>query len=162
MPGGIAIDVEAILRDYGGFDVARVPNLNARGKPLLGLLVPDHNLVAIEARCMQPRQRFSMAHELGHAELEHDFGTARSLLAGTSETFTCTDADERGVEEHSRRAGARRRSEVRANRFAATLLMPDALFREVWRMKPDIDAAATSLMVSREAATYRLRDLRLV
>jgi Zn-dependent peptidase ImmA (M78 family) len=163
MENGIAIDVAAILRDYGGFDVAHVPKLSSGGRPLLGLLVPEHNLVAVEANSIEGRKRFSMAHELGHAELEHDFGATPGLFSAAQRPcFACTSADERTSDNDERMAGARRRREIRANQFAATLLMPDDLVREVWRERRDVERVASLLVVSSEALGYRLRELRVI
>jgi Zn-dependent peptidase ImmA (M78 family) len=60
------------------------------------------------------------------------------------------------------RAGLRRRKEIRANRFAAHLLMPEGLIREVWRLeRENRDRVAVTLSVSKEALGYRLQDLNL-
>lgn len=163
MDNGVAIDVEAILRDYGGFDVAHIPDLSLGSKAVLGLLVPDHNIIAVEANSIEGRKRFSMAHELGHAELEHDFGaTAKLLFMVKRPRFACSSIDEQLSEMDERLVGARRRREIRANQFATTLLMPDDLVREVWRANRDVLSVASLLLVSREALSYRLEELRLV
>jgi Zn-dependent peptidase ImmA (M78 family) len=60
------------------------------------------------------------------------------------------------------KAGLRRKKEIRANKFAAHLLMPDGLVREVWRLEHgNADRVATTLGVSKETLGYRLEDLNL-
>lgn len=163
LPNGIGIDVQAIIENFCGFRFALVRNLELGGKPRLAAYIPEHNYVLVEENCIESRQRFSMAHELGHAELEHDFGPAQSLFGDNAATaFLCGDDDLGGIPVDSRRAGLRRRSEIRANQFAAFLLMPETLVREVWRDCADVRACAAGLCVSVESLGYRLRDLRLV
>ncbi len=61
-----------------------------------------------------------------------------------------------------RRAGLRRKREIRANKFAAHLLMPEGLVREVWREQHgNAERVSDALMMSNEALEYRLKDLRL-
>lgn len=162
-PGGKAIDVASILRDYAGFDVAHVPNLNPGGQQLLGLYIPEHNIVMVESNCIESRKRFSMAHELGHAELQFDFGRVDGLFSTAKRPiFVCTAKDEGRGREDERAAGAHRRREIRANQFAAELLMPASLVREVWSQYGNIELTADALIVSRQALGYRLRELRLI
>ncbi len=92
------------------------------------------------------RQRFTIAHELGH------------LLAG----------DDQGVHldpDISSPSARRDPSEVRANAFAAALLMPEGRLREV--VRPGFDQAAFAelalrLKVSPSALANRLETLRLI
>lgn len=160
---GIAIDVEGILRDYCKFEVMHIPGLDPGGKAVLGLFVPDGDTVMIEDNCIEVRKRFSMAHELGHAQLEYDFGAADSLFALPEvEIFECVADDESLALMDERTAGLRRRKEIRANQFAAHLLMPDGLVQDIWRQEgQDVASVAAALMVSKEALRYRLRDLGL-
>jgi Zn-dependent peptidase ImmA (M78 family) len=163
MSNGVAIDVERILEQHCGFEVMHIENLNPGGRAALGLFIPDHDIVMVEATSIEPRKRFTMAHELGHAELEYDFGPAESLFdLGETGMFECTadDEDLKKMDEH--RAGRRRRKEIRANQFAANLLMPDELVREVWRDWRNASRVAQALCVSNEAIRYRLHELRIL
>lgn len=163
LENGIAIDVRRIVEDFCGFKFALVPNLEFNGKRRLAAFIPEYNYILVEEHCIEPRQRFSMAHELGHAELEHDFGSADSLFgAQTQRAFLCGEDDVDGVKIGDRRAGRLRRSEIRANQFAAFLLMPEDLVREVWRSKRDLRGCADDLAVSAQAMGYRLADLHLI
>ncbi len=163
LSNGVAIDVERILTEYCGFEVMHIENLDPGGRPVLGLFVPGHNIVMVESTSIEPRKRFTLAHELGHAELEYDFGPADSLFdLQEPAMFECTAGDEDLKFMDERRAAHRRRKEIRANQFAANLLMPGDLVREVWRDLCDLDRAAAVMSVSKEALGYRLRELRIV
>jgi Zn-dependent peptidase ImmA (M78 family) len=163
LKNGIAIDVRRIIEDFCGFKFALVPHLEFNGKRRLAAFIPEYNYILVEENCIEPRQRFSMAHELGHAELEQDFGSADSLFGPhTQQAFLCGEDDLESGRIHERRAGQRRRSEIRANQFAAFLLMPDDLVREVWRKEEHVGSCARALAVSTQAIGYRLRDLNLI
>jgi Zn-dependent peptidase ImmA (M78 family) len=163
MENGVAIDIERIIRSHCGFEVMHINGLNPGGRPVLGLFVPDHNIVMVEATSKEPRKRFTMAHELGHSELEYDFGPAESLFdLGEPAMFECTQDDEDLKQMDERRAGRRRRKEIRANQFAASLLMPEDLVRQVWRDWRDPERVARALCVSNEALGYRLREIGIV
>lgn len=104
------------------------------------------------------RQRFTIAHEIGHAEL-HDSDTYLDGLATLrfrdGRSATGTDAEER-----------------EANRYAATLLMPAAWVRErflrlVTGRRPTDEEMAISRLsaefdVSPQAMHFRLVNLNLV
>lgn len=160
---GIAVDVRRIIEDFCSFKFALVPNLEFNGKRRLAAFIPDFNYILVEEHCIESRRRFSMAHELGHAQLEHDFGSAESLFgAPPQQAFLCGEDDVEGEKIDERRAGRRRRSEIRANQFAVFLLMPEDLVREVWRNTRDVRSCADLLAVSAQAMGYRLKDLKLI
>ncbi|MFZ1125735.1 MAG: ImmA/IrrE family metallo-endopeptidase [Candidatus Baltobacteraceae bacterium] len=162
LANGIAIDVQRIIEEHCGFEIHEIDGLDPGGYPVLGLFVPNYNIVMIEADCIEPRKRFSMAHELGHAELEYDFGDADSLFdLGEPKMFGCTSEDEDLHNMDERHAGYRRLKEILANKFAANLLMPEGLVRQIWREWRDAERVANALAVSREAIGYRLHELGL-
>jgi Zn-dependent peptidase ImmA (M78 family) len=104
------------------------------------------------------RQRFTIAHEIGHAEL-HDSDTYLDGLATLrfrdGKSATGTDAEER-----------------EANRYAASLLMPTAWVRDRFlhmvtgRRPTDEDKAVARLAaefdVSPQAMRFRLVNLNLI
>ena len=108
----------------------------------------------VNADDILPRRRFSAAHELGHAVLHREsMGRYRADSQKTMlETDDSTDALER-----------------EANRFAAELLMPEAVLRaraeelksEHGVCPPGVLAyrLAAELLVSREAMRYRLKSM---
>jgi len=160
---GIAIDVRRIVEDFCRFKIALVPSLEFNGKRRSAAFIPDFNYILVEENCIESRRRFSMAHELGHAELEHDFGSSESLFGPQAQqAFLCREDDLEDRKSDERRVGRRRRSEIRANQFAVFLLMPEDLVREVWRNNRDVRACADALAVSVQAMSYRLNDLKLI
>ena len=104
-------------------------------------------LIVLATSQVPARQRFTLAHELGH------------LLAG----------DDQGVhldEDVFDKARARNPSEMRANSFAASFLMPEEKLRATvdttGLTERDFAAVACDLIVTPSALAYRLKDLRLI
>lgn len=162
LENGIAIDVEAITRDYCDFDVVACDGLVLGGRTLLAAYLPQFRAIAFEEQCHPNRQRFSVAHELGHAQLEDNFGDAASLFGPEPViAFSCEPTDIVAKPEDERRVGRRRRLEIRANQFAAHLLMPEGLVRNVWQKHQDPRKCSSLFAVSQEAMDYRLEALKL-
>lgn len=90
------------------------------------------------------RQRFTLAHEIGH-HIHGDIDAPRD----TSEQFNSKSRDPR---------------EVAANRFAAALLMPAALVKYLVREKriTDLASLAKSFGVSTAAMEFRLKAIGLI
>lgn len=112
----------------------------------------DESIIGINSAHAHVRQRFSIAHELGHLVMhepdlridEHNFVVFRDR-----DSSKATDP-----------------AEIEANQFAAALLMPEELLRDaVLRLgdKPNVEDAiehlAGEFKVSREAMTIRLTRL---
>ena len=136
---GIIITKERLAADLSGL-LIRQP----RATPVIGVNTLHH----------PRRQRFSIAHELGHNELNHkgevivDSGIRVNKRDPKSQT--ASDADER-----------------EANAFAAALLMPANQVQDaVAEMLPErpgqgriVNALALKFNVSEEAMHYRLLNL---
>ncbi|MGW4562449.1 ImmA/IrrE family metallo-endopeptidase [Streptomyces sp. NPDC004561] len=107
----------------------------------------DFRLILVARTHWWTRQRFTLAHELGH------------ILAG--------DATDRPLAEHVAPGSDRTRAEIRANAFAAELLMPRAeLLKEV-AARPRLDkqtllALSWAYLVSPSAMATRLRTLEII
>lgn len=87
------------------------------------------------------RQRFTLAHELGHFVRMRDAGFERlKYRSGRSERETSED-------------------EAFADTFAAQLLMPEAAVRELFETGAEVAQMARELKVSRGAMVRRLREL---
>jgi Zn-dependent peptidase ImmA (M78 family) len=123
-----------------------------------GILVVQHGEGVIGVNQSHPknRQRFSIAHELGHWCLHR--GTS-SVFVDTTAVFLRDKESSEGV----------RRQEIEANRFAAALLMPEQRLREavgITRLDPFDDLAfrrlAARFSVSVQALGIRLARLDLV
>lgn len=88
------------------------------------------------------RNRFTIAHELGHFFL-HSHAGAKSIKV-------------------ERRDGVSDRVEWEANWFAAGFLMPETLFRQIVdENDAEIDRIAAHFQVSLQAAKTRMKDLGL-
>lgn len=101
------------------------------------------------------RQRFTIAHELGHLELHRDMITSRVHVDKTFPVLMRDSKSATGTEE----------KEIEANRFAAALLMPEGALDTALEGKPfdideyPLDDVAKKFGVSRQALEYRLRNL---
>lgn len=127
------------------------------GDGVSGLLVRDGDrvIIGVNALHVRTRQRFSVAHELGH-----------HMLHGGRELFV--DKDYLVSFRDSKSAHGTDPLEIEANQFAAELLMPADLVREVLTRQPmdiDDDAALRQLAaqfdVSLSAMSIRLSALGL-
>lgn len=79
------------------------------------LVKGSHQLIGVNSRIPEPsRKTFTCAHELGH--YYYDLGSQGEM------SFTCSSSDVEGLSQKDVR-------ELRANQFAAELLMPEALFK---------------------------------
>jgi len=156
-------------RSRGAVNVMAIANSYAHVMPeplsdeISGMLVPlsaghDHPW-AIIYNSTHPtvRQRFTIAHELGHVLL-HAFTSPHADL-GFRVRFRDPDSSSGSV-----------REEIEANQFAAELLMPkEAVLREAAKVKldfadPDMDAQklahlADKFDVSTTALSFRLANL---
>ncbi|WP_341536023.1 ImmA/IrrE family metallo-endopeptidase [Actinobacillus equuli] len=107
------------------------------------------------------RQRFTIAHEIGHIILSHQ---GKSYRTNSSEKYSDTIA---------------RMNEISANNFAAQLIMPEKLVKDSLldaidelgysikqsfserEIKKIIDISASHLNVSTQALSYRIDNLGL-
>lgn len=107
----------------------------------------DVKLILVATSHLPARQRFTIAHELGHLLAGDDQGI--HLDEDVYDTARGTDAGER-----------------RANAFAAALLMPEDVVRDAVGSSGLTDQAfavlASNLVVTPSALAYRLKSLRLV
>lgn len=94
------------------------------------------------------RQRFTMAHELGHYVLGH-LDTCDALPRDSAESFSLRNTDYR---------------EIAANRFAADLLMPAAAVRYFVEggKRFTVQSLAEIFKVSEVAMLFRLKSLGFV
>lgn len=123
---------------------------------LSGVLVKEKTRIVIGVNSSHPRtrQRFTIAHEIGHLELRHQ-----------GEIFV----DKTVMRRDDRSSQAIDRQEIDANRFAAELLMPEDLILESMHRLQDtksndstselIADLAQEFQVSSQAMEYRLTNL---
>src|SRR5579885_3344836 len=136
------IDIEAIAA-YCGCTV-RYRHLDGCSARLVG--VGERAIISVDDDSRVERQRFSIAHEIGHWMADRG-----------KPLFQCQKTDlgtpwSRAIN-----------PEARANGFAAELLMPAFLFAPLARQKPvtfnTVDQLATIFNVSRTAAAFRLVEI---
>jgi len=103
--------------------------------------------INVNANDVLTRQRFTIAHELGHY-IYH-----RNLIgAGLDDSKAYRSVD--GGKYRNTAIGPREESE--ANRFASNLLMPESLLRPCLDEGLDVEALADAFQVSKQAMRVRL------
>jgi Zn-dependent peptidase ImmA (M78 family) len=116
-----------------------------------------HIIIAVNPNQHPNRQRFTIAHELGHF-FNHDYvRDGQDHVDGDFRLHWRNESSSQGVDWN----------EIEANRFAASLLMPEFLVRDdVERSLPLNQAAiqrlASLYRVSRLAMQYRLVNLGIL
>ena len=100
------------------------------------------------------RKRFTIAHELAHHFLHIFEGEQQDITHKKIDLFRLSETDMEGLSEEKIK-------EIEANRFAASLLMPEELVRVFWRKYPSIETMARLFNVSEEAMGYRVGNLGL-
>lgn len=143
------VDVEGLARRLGADVRIRPLELDLSG------LVQRRGsgaIIGVNSRHSPQRQRFTLAHELGHWLMGHGDTVVDNIRRRDEVSSTATDAEE-----------------IEANAFAAELLMPKAWIEgDVGRrlLGPMDEDVVTSLAqrydVSSEAMTYRLMNLGLM
>ncbi len=127
------------------------------GEDCSGVLVRhrDRAVIGVNWAHHSNRQRFSIAHEIGHFVL-HEGDTY--IDKGYRVNFRDLEA-----------GSGTKKEEVEANAFAAALLMPAEWVRNAFKQQPfdlteddGLEMLAEKFEVSTQAMTYRLMKLRLV
>lgn len=154
---GYQVDVDLLATLLFALGIQRVPDLRVGEREYAGFLDPGARLIAVEERHHPHRQRFSVAHEIGHFVLHYLPDPASPRL------FTCTsrDMEARGAAG----AGAEAlhfRQEVEANLFAGSLLMPEGAVRAMHKVTGGrVLAMARHFRVSPKAMEIRMERLAL-
>lgn len=151
------IDVHRVARELG----LRVMTANL-GAGVAGLLVRRPgapSVICVHEDDPTTRQRFSIAHEIGHHHLEHPFEQDAQVHV------------DRGIvaQRPARSAEGVDPNEIEANQFAAALLMPAALIRtraaelsHGLLLDAHLTELADEFQVSEQAMAIRLMTLDLV
>ena len=168
-------EAELLIRSYQQTYPVDVPNLIMN----LGLRLESADLGQISGHIAKEgeeyvirtnanehvyRQRFTMAHELGHFMLHR---TLLDMSRGINDnTMYRTDRSAALYNSHIHQI-----HEQQANSFAANLLMPEDLVRRVYQEKgvasqnydnePDLTTLYRAFQVSPSAMTWRLKNLEL-
>jgi Zn-dependent peptidase ImmA (M78 family) len=131
----LPVPVDAIAEDLLGLHVEEVEL-----KGISGVLYPPQRRILLDARDAEARQRFTLAHELGH-------WVCQSVDVTVAPEVLCR-AEDVGLDPGGRAV------EREANVFAAELLMPEPAVRGAWEGDPE--ACAEGFGVSGEAMRWRL------
>lgn len=112
----------------------------------------DQHIITVNSMHSDVRQRFTIAHELGHYFLEHH----GNLFIDKGHLYRDARSSSGTIE-----------MEKEANKFAAELLMPQELLYELIDNHglediSDIEDIAEKLKVSTQALTYRLSNLGII
>ena len=190
VPGLTRATAAAHLLRWGVEQVPRLQDLLQDPAPLAGMLFANGSggFILVRGDDPVPRRRFTAAHELGHLLLHfppeeygqpaRDGSAPRAIMLGDEPEFVCEAFCDGGGGTES--AGGDNGQlapslslpwrEREANRFAAELLMPEAVVRDLCRHYVQRYGPAprfleghiaTDLLVSRQAVRYRLADLGL-
>jgi Zn-dependent peptidase ImmA (M78 family) len=167
--------IPALTRSAVGMFLARWdihrPELIEDKTPLAGFLFVNANggVILVNADDPLPRRRFTAAHELGHYLLHLP---ERLRKERDPETYLMQEDEAKTVREEEKSSDDKALSlpdmERQANLFAAELLMPETLCRFVGDGVPSATTRrflehqlSSDLLVSRDAARWRLRNLRV-
>jgi len=149
----IPANVEQIARDFGLSVVTKALDDTVSGV----LVIKDGGaVIGVNSNHHSNRQRFTVAHELGHFVLHR---SASSLFIDTGHVFFRDEKSSDGM----------RQQEVEANAFASELLMPEAALRDHVQREaagafdePAMASLAQTFGVSVQALTFRLAKLGLI
>jgi Zn-dependent peptidase ImmA (M78 family) len=112
-------------------------------KGFFGQLIRERRLIEVQDDVHPNRQRFTLAHEIGHYVLGHD--------------PTWSVFDSRSIE------NPKRVNEKQADIFASELLMSEPQLRKQWtELNKDYKLMARKFGVSEEAMFLRLQDAKLI
>jgi Zn-dependent peptidase ImmA (M78 family) len=136
----LPIPVKSIAEDLLGLYVEEAKDLRCSG-----LLLPAERRVVLRAGESEARQRFTLAHELGHWVCQ--------VKEGHEAPVFCRDVDISQV--------ADRQLEREANVFAAELLMPEPAVRAEFPRAASTGELAGWFGVSEEAMGWRLHNCGL-
>lgn len=124
-----------------GIEVTYYPFWSSRISGLLVLEDDGRYCIGVNSAMPRPRQLFSLAHELGHYSLHRHL----------KDTFLC----------HGCHAGRQDKLEREANRYAATMLMPGQLVKELVTKGWGVKEMCAYFGVSRAAMEWRVRELAM-
>jgi Zn-dependent peptidase ImmA (M78 family) len=148
------INLEKIIKHYGILKVDLPAN-----DDIFGAIVRQqgHVIIAVNPNQHPNRQRFTIAHELGHFFNHLNKGGHLEHVDGDFRLHWRNETSSKGVDW----------DEIEANKFAASLLMPEQLLKNDIDERPglghdEIHQLAVLYKVSRLAMQYRLINLGLL
>lgn len=146
------VNVEGLIESFG-VELTRKADLNPDIAGQIECVEPGRFRISANAADHYYRRRFTMAHELGHFLLHRDL-----IGVGVDDNRAYRSTDKGAY--HNKAITTPH--EIEANQFAANLLMPQKLVRELWNEHAgNRHQIARRLQVSDEALGYRLQSLGL-
>lgn len=115
-----------------------------------------HFDVLINKNKPKKRQYFTIAHELGHYFLHRDQIQKNKIMVDSDDVVSEESMLYRLDNAPSTQI------EVEANRFAASLLMPEKLVKKAWELMQNVQECADLFQVSISAMSIRLENLKLI
>lgn len=122
--------------------------MNSWSSSVSGLLLREEKLIGLNAQHTRRRRRFSLAHELGHWFMRHDF-------PWHDEEVTIDNPP--AMEE-----GGKPPEEGEADEFAGELLAPRAFLKDAMKRTKDATELADLFDISEEALWVRILRHRLL
>jgi Zn-dependent peptidase ImmA (M78 family) len=148
------VNVEAIIRDLG-IELNKNADLDDEIAGQIEKIGGERYKISSNKKDHYFRKRFTLAHELGHYLLHSDLIQDKFV---DNKMYNYNDKMYRLYNK-----GISQFHETQANKFAATLLMPEDLVRECWRLTaPDLRKMANDFQVSPKAMEIRLQGLGLL
>lgn len=130
----------------------RYERLNSLEGVLLTSPNRSNGSILINSRSSFERQRFTLAHELGHyLNIAHKSAGQAGFKCAKSDMKVFSDTKKNAISQHQRQ-------ELEANRFAIELLAPEKLLTQYLKNEPDlavIGRMRTELKLSGEASARR-------
>jgi Zn-dependent peptidase ImmA (M78 family) len=149
------VDVDLVARRLG----LKVVHLHLGEEDVSGLLISkgDSTVIAVQESDPSNRKRFTIAHEIAHFHLRHQFEPGDHVHVDRGHLIT---------PRNSRSSTGVDSKEIEANQFAACLLMPSKLvLNRIKALKvkslcdDHVEMLAKEFMVSEQAMTIRLSTL---
>lgn len=132
----IPVSIEDVLKHYE-FTVMYLADLNEFVSALVDL---PEKYIAINANHSKTRQRFTLAHELGHYLLGHAAGAFQDVASNSIKSNNPVEQE--------------------ADEFAAELLVPSQVLKKM--PLSSIDILASHFFVSKEVLTIQLTKHRII
>lgn len=150
------VNVEAIIRDLG-IELDKNADLDDEIAGQIEKIGGERYKISLNKKDHYFRKRFTLAHELGHYLLHSDLIQDKFVdnkMYNYNNNIIMYRLYNKGISQFH---------ETQANKFAATLLMPEDLVRECWRLTaPDLRKMANDFQVSPKAMEIRLQGLGLL
>lgn len=149
---------EEIERNKDDLDIVLVPS----NKDIFfgGFIEFDENknkfTIFVNTKKPRTKQRFAIAHELGHYFLHQDIIMKEKILFSNEDFLSgsCNYEIKHEIEKCE--------IEIEANKFAASLIMPTKIVEEAWKIFRNVQGCAKIFKVSASAMSIRLEDLNLI